>query len=73
MIVTASDFGHLIKLNRKKSKITQVDLAAAAGVGERFIRELERGKPSCQLDKALRIALMLGIRFEVVRSSQKSK
>lgn len=67
MIVNASDFGHLIKTTRKKAKITQADLAAASGVGERFIRELERGKPSCQLDKALRIAQMLGIRFEVCK------
>ena len=44
--------------------MTQVDLAAASGVGERFIRELENGKPTCQLDKALRIAQMLGIRLE---------
>ena len=66
MIATARDFGQLIKVTRKKSKITQADLAAASGVGERFIRELEKGKPSCQLDKALRIARMLGIALEVV-------
>lgn len=72
MIATASDFGHLIKITRKKSKITQADLAAAAGVGERFVRELERGKPSCQLDKALRIAKMLGIWLDVSHS-KKSK
>ncbi|OGT52865.1 MAG: hypothetical protein A3E84_05010 [Gammaproteobacteria bacterium RIFCSPHIGHO2_12_FULL_42_13] len=64
MIITAHDFGQLIKTTRKKSRMTQVDLAAASGVGERFIRELENGKPTCQLDKALRIAQMLGIRLE---------
>ncbi|OGT49113.1 MAG: hypothetical protein A3E82_04870 [Gammaproteobacteria bacterium RIFCSPHIGHO2_12_FULL_38_11] len=66
MIETACDFGQLIKAMRKKSKITQMDLAAASGVGERFVRELEKGKPSCQLDKALRIARMLGIRLEAL-------
>ena len=66
MIMTARDFGQCIKATRKKSKITQTDLAAASGVGERFIRELEKGKPSCQLDKALRVARMLGIRLEVL-------
>lgn len=66
MITNAREFGQLIKMTRKKSKITQAELAAAAGVGERFIRELEKGKPSCQLDKALRIARMLGIRLEML-------
>ncbi len=46
--------------------MTQIELAAASGVGERFIRELENGKPTCQLDKALRIARMLGIRLEAL-------
>jgi len=63
-IINASDFGIMIHDARKKSKLTQAQLAAASGTGERFIRELEKGKPTCQLDKALLIAAMLGIRIE---------
>ena len=63
-ILTAKDFGKLIQTTRKKSDLTQVELAAASGLGERFIRELEKGKPSCQLEKALLVASMLGIKFE---------
>lgn len=63
-ITTAADFGKLIRTARKKVKLTQADLAAASGVGERFVRELEKGKPTCQLEKALLIAQMLGIKFE---------
>lgn len=59
----AADFGFLISAARKKAKLTQAQLAAAAGVGERFVRELEHGKPSCQLGKALFVAKMLGIKF----------
>lgn len=65
-ILTANDFGVLVKRMRKKSKLTQAQLAAAAGIGERFIRELEKGKPTCQLEKSLLVAHMLGIKLEAV-------
>lgn len=65
MSLSAKSFGQLIKTTRKRSKLTQAELAAAAGLGERFIRELEKGKPTCQLEKALLVAQMLGIKFEV--------
>lgn len=63
-INNAITYGNLIRLTRKKAKLTQADVAAAAGIGERFVRELEKGKPSCQLEKALLVAEMLGIKFE---------
>lgn len=65
-IITAKDFGALVHEARKKSKLTQSQLAAASGIGERFIRELERGKETCQLAKALLVAQMLGIKFDVI-------
>jgi y4mF family transcriptional regulator len=63
-IASPEEFGRLLKETRKKLAMTQPQLAAACGVGVRFIVELERGKPSCELGKALRVAEMLGIRFE---------
>ena len=64
IIITAKDFGKLIKGARRKSKLTQSQLAAASGTGERFIRELEKGKATCQLEKALFVAQMLGVKFD---------
>lgn len=63
-IQDAKAFGKLIKEVRKTSNLTQKDLAAASGTGVRFIGELESGKPSCELEKALLVALMLGIKLE---------
>lgn len=65
-IINAVDFGNLIRTSRKKAGLTQIALAAASGVGERFVREVEKGKPSCQLNKALLLAQMLGIKFEAL-------
>jgi HTH-type transcriptional regulator / antitoxin HipB len=62
-ITTANDFGKLVRIARRKTKLTQVQLAAASGTGERFIRELEKGKATCQLEKALFVAQMLGIKL----------
>lgn len=63
-VITANDFGRLIRDARKKAKLTQAQLAAACSIGERFLRELEKGKPTCQLEKALFVARMLGIKLD---------
>jgi HTH-type transcriptional regulator/antitoxin HipB len=63
-IKNALDFGKLVLATRKNAKLTQAQLAAASGTGERFVRELEKGKATCQLEKALLIAQMLGIKLE---------
>lgn len=53
--------GALIRRHRKEQNLTQEQLAATAGVGVRFIRELEQGKASCQIGKALIVMSMLGL------------
>jgi HTH-type transcriptional regulator/antitoxin HipB len=60
-IDSSKAFGDGIKLARKASQITQKDLAMACGVGLRFIQDLEKGKPTCELDKAIFVARMLGL------------
>jgi HTH-type transcriptional regulator/antitoxin HipB len=63
-ITNTTEMGKLIRATRKKAKLTQTELAAASGIGERFIRELETGKPTCQLEKALLVMQMLGIKLD---------
>lgn len=53
--------GQLVKATRKAQGLTQEQLAATAGVGVRFIRELEQGKPSCHIGKVLAVLAMLGL------------
>ncbi len=55
------NLGQIIKKTRKKQGLTQIQLAATSGVGVRFIRELENGKDSCHIGKALKVVSMLGI------------
>lgn len=49
-----------IKLRRKQHGLTQVELAERAGVGLRFVRELERGKVTVQLDKVNLVLKLFG-------------
>ena len=52
-----------VKYRRKQLGLTQKDLAERAGVGIRFIRDLEQGKESLQLDKVNQVLLMFGHRM----------
>ncbi|HOF12449.1 MAG TPA: helix-turn-helix transcriptional regulator [Treponemataceae bacterium] len=45
------DISNFVKERRKFLGITQVELAEKAGVGLRFVRELEQGKTSLRMDK----------------------
>jgi y4mF family transcriptional regulator len=57
-------FGRLVRQRRKALGLTQIELGLLVDTGERFISELERGKPTSQLGKALAVAARLGIHFE---------
>lgn len=63
---TSHDIGTLVHTTRKSHNVTQKELAAASGTGIRFIRELEQGKPTCELEKVLVVLMMLGIHLEAI-------
>ena len=54
------NIGTFIKEKRRAVKITQPELATKAGVGLRFIRELEQGKPTLRLDKVNQVLALFG-------------
>ncbi len=60
-MTTISDFAATIKASRKTLGLRQEELAAAAGVGRRFLIELEAGKPTARLDKTLAVLGALGL------------
>ena len=55
-----------IKQKRKRLKLTQPELAERAGVGLRFVRELEQGKPSVRLDKVNQVLALFGSEVGVI-------
>lgn len=63
-----SDF---VKEKRKSVKLTQPELAEKAGVGLRFIRELEQGKETLRMDKVNQVLQLFGYEVGAVHSSPK--
>ena len=49
-----------VKDKRKSVKLTQPELAEKAGVGLRFLRELEQGKQTLRLDKINQVLWLFG-------------
>lgn len=62
--------GKQIQALRKKSGLTQKEFARRAGVGLRFIRDLEQGKPSVRLDKVNQVLEFLGHHLVIVSNHE---
>jgi y4mF family transcriptional regulator len=54
------NISRFIKERRTQAGLTQADLAAKAGVGLRFVRDLEQGKKTLRLDKVNQILGLFG-------------
>jgi len=53
----------VIRNARKALGVTQKDLALASGTGLRFVIDLEKGKETCQIGKALAVLQTLGVKL----------
>ena len=52
--------GYFVIEKRKGVKLTQFEIVVKAGVGLRFIRDLEQGKPTLRLDKVNQVLQLFG-------------
>jgi y4mF family transcriptional regulator len=55
-----TDLSKHIKLKRKQNRLTQPELALKAGVGLRFVRDLEQGKSTLRMDKVNDVLRLFG-------------
>lgn len=58
-----------VSARRRALRLTQSDVAGLAGVSERFIRSVERGKASVQLDSVLALLGTLGLELQLTPRS----
>jgi y4mF family transcriptional regulator len=65
-VLDSVQLGTRVRHKRKKDGLTQQDLAAVAGVGVRFVSELENGKASVQLNTLLAVLAALGLQLVIV-------
>lgn len=66
--MAATKLSQSIKDLRKEYKLTQEELAYKCGVGLRFVRELEQGKPTVRLDKVNQVLSLFDMELGVVPS-----
>lgn len=66
-IRTARELGALARRARTGQKMLQTDIAGLANTGNRFVVELEQGKPTLQLQKVLDVLDLLGLEVIVRR------
>jgi y4mF family transcriptional regulator len=66
-----NNIANFVKYNRSKLRMTQEELAEKAGVGIRFIRELEQGKETLRMDKVNQLMALFG--YEVIPGSVRIK
>ena len=65
-MLSSKEFGAAIRAARKSQGLRQDQLAGATGVGTRFIVDLEAGKSTAQLGKALAVVAALGLQMSII-------
>ena len=65
-VESAAALGQAAKAQRQRLGMTQAEVALVAGVGVRFIGELEAGKPTLQLERAVQVLGALGFQLQLV-------
>ena len=73
MRYTPQQIGQLIRDTRKALGVTQKDLALTSGTGLRFVIDLEKGKETCEIGKALTVLQTLGIKITLTPPPVKEK
>lgn len=68
-----TQLARFVKEMRRQHGLTQVDLSERAGVGLRFVRELEQGKPSLRLDKVNEVLALFGAEMAPVKFNSSSQ
>lgn len=66
-----AEFGREVARRRKALRLTQAELAELAEVSPTFVFELENGKPTVSLNRAMAVSLTVGLKFELrVRTNE---
>lgn len=64
-ITKTKELGELIRAQRKALGLTQADIAGVGNSGNRFVVELEAGKPTVQLQKTIDTLNLIGLEMVI--------
>jgi y4mF family transcriptional regulator len=66
-VTTPAELGAIVRAVRLESDIDQATAAGLAGVGTRFLGDIERGKPTVRLGLVLQVLERLGLELTITR------
>jgi HTH-type transcriptional regulator / antitoxin HipB len=72
LVRSSAELGAVIRGQRKRLALKQLDLAGLGNTGNRFIVDLENGKPTVQLQKVLDLMDLLGLEVVVRTKASRS-
>lgn len=64
-VKTVGDLGEFVRQYRQLQKMSQADIVGLANIGNRFMVDLEKGKPTIQLQKVLDVIDLLGLEIVI--------
>ena len=73
VVRVAADLGSIVREQRHALNLRQVDLAGIGNTGNRVIVDIEKGKPTVQLQKVLEVLDLLGLELTVNRKSARAR
>ena len=65
LVTSVAALGKTIREVRKQQGLTQADISGLAAIGNRFVVDLEKGKPTIQLQKTLDVLALLGLELVI--------
>lgn len=65
-LVDVEEIGAFVRAKRKELRLTQLEVAELADVSDRFLRDLEHGKPSAEISKVIDVLAVVGFDLEPV-------
>ena len=69
-MTSVEELGRTLQAVRKEQGLTQLDVAGLAGLGNRFVIDLERGKETIQMQKVLEVIALLGLELHLRRKGE---
>lgn len=72
VVRSAADVGQIVREQRQALNLRQVDLAGIGNTGNRLIVDIEKGKPTAQLQKVLDVLDLLGLELTVRQKASRA-
>lgn len=69
----SNDIGEFVRTRRKVAGLNQRELGELAGVGTRFVSELERGKPTARLEAVNKVVAVFGKTLGLIDAPKQDK